>query len=307
MAAAAASQVFAFGTIRGMGQNAEHERITRRALACPDSGRMCMQPRTLDELAGADRSFGAVGAPDRGRLIFQAKAHCDRGDYLNVVGYPQSADQAQANLRSCRAWMAAHIDAAVRDAAGLLDAHGRIRADQVGLNCVFVGRVKGRAKCNVLEDFGIALHTAQDFYAHSNWVDVADPRRPPGLDNPPGLGRTGPAPWMSLRGDPPFPTGLISGCYGAPEARACRRRVMHAALNKDTGEIDPRIGAGTSPRGRIGSNFARAVEAASADTRDKWDLLRERLTATYGVTRARLMACAIARDEPLSACPNPQD
>ena len=43
--------------------------------------------------------------------------------------------------------------------------------------------------------------TAQDFYAHSNWVDFADSRRPLGLDNPPGLGRTGPAAWMSLRGE----------------------------------------------------------------------------------------------------------
>jgi hypothetical protein len=298
----AAGQVLAFGTIRGMGQNAEHERITRRSLACPGAGRMCVEPRTLDELAGANRSFGAVGAPDRGPLIFQPKAHCDRGDHLNIVGYPQSADQAQANLLSCRAWMSAHIDAAVRDAARLLDAQGRIRPDQVRLGCVFVGAMKGRAKCNVLEAFGVALHTAQDFYAHSNWVDVADARRPQGLDNPPGLGRTGPAAWMSLRGAAPFPAGLITGCYGTPEARACRGRVMHANLNKDTGEIDPRPGAGTSPRGRVGANFARAVEAASADTRDKWELLRERLTATYGVTRGRLMACALARDEPLTSC-----
>jgi hypothetical protein len=198
--------------------------------------------------------------------------------------------------------MSARLDAAVKDAARLLDAQGRIRADQVSLGCVFVGRRAGRAKCNVLEDFGVALHTAQDFYAHSNWVDAADTRRPTGLDNPPGLGRAGPAPWMSLRADPPFPAGLISGCYGTPEARACRGRVMHADLNKDTGEIGARIGPGTSPRGRLDANFARAVEAASADTRDKWDLLRERLTGTYGATRGRLMACAIARDEPLKTC-----
>ena len=224
-------------------------------------------------------------------------------DRCPAIGKVLTLDQAQAGLRDCRAWMSAHMDAAVRDAAGLLDGEGRIRRDQVGLNCRFTGRLKGRAKCNVLEDFGIALHTAQDFYAHSNWVDVPDPRRPQGLDNPLGLGRSGPAPWMSLRADPPFPTGLISGCYGTPEAKACRGRVMHANLNKDTGEIGVRIGLGTSPRGRVGANFARAVEAAAADTSDKWDLLRERLTASYGVTRARMMACAIAKDDPLIACP----
>jgi hypothetical protein len=300
---ATAGQVMAFGTIRGLGQNAEHEKITRRALSCPGAGRMCMQPRTLDELAGANRSFGAVGAPDRGPMIFQPKAHCDRGDHLDVVGYPQSADHAQAALRSCRGWMSDHMDAAVRDAARLLDRQGRIRPDQVTLDCIFVGGAKGRAKCNVLEDFGVALHTAQDFYAHSNWAGVADSRRPMGLDNPPGLGRNGPAPWMSLRGEASFPAGLITGCYGTPEAKACRGRVMHASLNKDTGEIGLRIGPGTSPRGKIGANFARAVEAASGDTHDKWDLLRERLVGAYGPTRGRMMACAIARDDPVRTCP----
>lgn len=305
VAVVAAGQVLAFGTVRGLGQNAEHEQITPRALSCPGAGRMCLQPRTLAELAGENRSFGAVGAPDRGSLIHQAKAHCDRGDHLDIVGYPQSADQAQAALRACRAWMSERLDAAVRDAARLVDEQGRIPPNQVSLGCVFVGAAKGRAKCNVLEDFGLALHTAQDFYAHSNWVDMADARRPLALDNPPGLGRTGPAPWMSLRGEVAYPTGLITGCYGVPEVKACRGRVMHANLNKDTGPIGIRSGPGSSPRGRISGNFARAVEAASADTHDKWDLLRERLVGTYGPTRGRMMACVIAKDDPVRTCQLP--
>jgi hypothetical protein len=38
-----------------------------------------------------------------------------------------------------------------------------------------------------LEGLGRVLHGAQDFYAHSNWADTADPTRPVGVDNPPGL------------------------------------------------------------------------------------------------------------------------
>lgn len=303
--AATGGAALAFGTIHGLGQNAEHERITRRALGCGTGARSCIMPRTLGELAGRGGSFGAVGAPDRGPLIFQPQAHCDRGDYLPTGRYPQTQRQAQAALEACRAWMDGKMEEAVRDARGLLDDKQRLRPAQVALGCAFVGGIKGRAKCNVLEDFGVALHTAQDFYAHSNWVDIPDRSRPLSLENPPGLGHSGWAPWMALRANPPFPRGLITGCYGTPEARACAGRVMHAALNKDTGVVDPRPGLGTSPRGRINGNFARAVEAATLDSRDKWDLLRERLVARYGVVRGRLMACAIAQDDPMRTCRQP--
>src|SRR5438067_7273412 len=57
----------AFGTINGLGQRAEHERIVRAALACPPgvkSDGSCFEPRSLDQLAGHAGTFGAVGAPD---------------------------------------------------------------------------------------------------------------------------------------------------------------------------------------------------------------------------------------------------
>src|ERR1700750_849593 len=85
----APQSAFAFGTVRALGQHAEHEQITRAAL--PD-----IQPQTLDQLAGRNLRFGAVGAPDnplRG-LTDTAAAHCDGGDYLhlpaNVAPYPQT-------------------------------------------------------------------------------------------------------------------------------------------------------------------------------------------------------------------------
>ncbi len=307
VALASGDGALAFGTTHALGQNAEHERITRNAFGCPGAGAACLQPKTLDEFAGASGSFGAIGAPDRGSLIFQHKAHCDSGDHLDLAGYAQSAQKARANLEDCRAWMGAKLGEAVADAAGLLDRQGKVRGDQAGLGCVFVGGFKGRAKCNVLEDFGVLLHASQDFYSHTNWVDRPDPARPIGPANPPGLGKTGAAPWISLRADTPFPAGLMSGCFvSLPESRFCNEgpggRVKHAALNKDEGAIDPAIGAGVTDRGKVQDNFRRAVEAAIADSRDKWDLLRQRLVSTYGAAKGAAMACTLSRDDPAKDC-----
>ena len=304
LAVALGGPALAFGTIRHLGQDAEHERITRRALQCtPISPDGCFQGRSLDELAGRTGTFGAVGFPDNPRsgLISQPRAHCDSGDSLPVKGYPQPAAQGRANLEACRAWMIQSMDQAVAEAAGLLAPDGSIAPREVKLGCAFGDKVAG-AKCKVLQRFGTALHAAQDFYSHSNWVDR--PRAgTTGPGNPPGLGRSGPAPWISLRGSPPFPAGLISGCYeGFPEAAYCKGRVKHEALNKDNGPIDPTIGVGATPRGQINGNFQRAVEAAVADTRDKWALLRDRLEARYGPQKADRMICALTRDQPARQC-----
>lgn len=294
----------AFGTIRHLGQNAEHERITRRALQCtPTSPATCIAGRTLDELAGRTGTFGGVGFPDNPRsgLISEASAHCDSGDSLPVDGYPQSQAQGRAQLEACRAWMVQNLDRAVADAAGLLDSDGRIAPREVRLGCQF-GKTVAGAKCRVLQSFGTVLHASQDFYSHSNWTDRPGPGAI-GPGNPPGLGRSGPAPWISLRKATPFPVGLISGCYdGFPEAAFCKGRVKHEALNKDNGQIDPSIGTGSSPRGGVNGNFQRAVEAAVADTTDKWTLLRERLEGRYGAEKANRMICALSKDQPVRQC-----
>jgi len=57
-----------FGTIDGAGQHAEHECITRAALACPpgiESNGECSEQDSLDQFAGRTGTFGAIGAPDR--------------------------------------------------------------------------------------------------------------------------------------------------------------------------------------------------------------------------------------------------
>ena len=308
---------FAYGTVRGMGQDAEHARITRHALAC-DGVRpadACFQPDTLDSLAGEEGSFGAVGAPDRGRGMLTSHAHCSAGDYLDVPGYPRSAAEAEASLTECRTQMMSNLDHAVLDAAALLDEDGDIRGSQIPsyIDCVYAGSEHGRAKCNVLAHLGLILHASQDFYSHSNWVDQPDSGLPVGVENPPGLGQSGRSPWLDLRiANPVFPAGLISGCFDNEsflgEERGCfygdtgEHRVRHLNLAKDTGVIDPQIGAGSSERGALGDNFRRSVEAAIEDSADKWATLRERLVATYGERNGAMMICAITRDNPTRDC-----
>lgn len=92
-----------FGTIRGAGQNAEHERITRQGLTL--NGSPLLEPETLNELAGQDGSWGAVGAPDNpGRgLMSSERNHCDGADWYDEPDYPQTKAQARAALESCRA------------------------------------------------------------------------------------------------------------------------------------------------------------------------------------------------------------
>ena len=189
-----AGSAFAFGSVNVAGQQAEHERITRAALAVYHLG-----PDTMDEIAGKNRSFGAVGAPDRPDrgLLSTKSAHCDGGDHLDRPGYPQSAGKALERLSACRAGIFAHLDAAVKAAGAIADRSGRIDSAEIPsfVSCTYNGK-PGRAKCNVLENLGLAFHAAQDFYAHTNWVDTAADG-PIGIDNPPGLGNSGPAPWLA--------------------------------------------------------------------------------------------------------------
>lgn len=282
-------QAQAFGTIRGLGQNAEHERITRQGMAGLGFG-----SRTLDEIAGKRGTFGAVGAPDRPDrgLMSSSAAHCDNGDWLDTPTYPRSRQEAQSVLESCRASIFAAMEQAVDDAAPLVAASDdlAINLAQASISpaCRYNGQ-KGRAKCSVLEQLGMALHASQDFYSHSNWVD---PLRRAGsrLDDPPGLGRASPTDWLDP--DYPnatFPEGLISGCYeGFPESRYCNGRVKHATLNKDT------RGA---PRGLDGVQTL-AMDVAADDTKARWAWFEQRLIAVYGMERASRIACVIKSDDP---------
>jgi hypothetical protein len=308
------SSAVAFGTIEGGGQNREHERITRAAVACPagaGSDGDCFEPRSMDQLAGHGKGFGAVGSPDSTEISDPA-AHCDDADFL-VGGYPQTRDEATTRLRDCVEHLRLRFREAIDSAKGLLDDNGQIVGAEVNLNtdCVLDPKTEQRAKCESLEGFGRALHGAQDFYSHSNWADAADPARPIGADNPPGLNLPAPSPILDLRGSSTstVPPDLTTGCYvlqdKVPGVGECERRVTHAALNKDTGLIDPSTGtatAPTKPRGKVGSNFAKAVAAAIVETRHQWQDFRLALETRYGAENASLMACALTRDDPTNNC-----
>jgi hypothetical protein len=281
VAVMAAPQALAFGTIRAAGQNAEHERITRDGLRSFNFG-----GDSLNELAGKNGTWGAVGAPDnptRG-LMGSHAAHCDGGDFFANGKYPQNQAKAAEVLTSCRTYIYKAIDEAVKDAAGLVKPNGQLDSTSIWGGCTFNGS-KGRAKCNVFEDMGMAFHAAQDFYSHSNWIDA--PRASPSLTNPPGLNNTASAPWLASN-NAPFPAGLISGCYdGFPESLHCSDRIRHAVLNKDT--------AGTE---RGTADYNRAMAVAAQDTQAKWAYFESRLVAVYGASRGNKMACVLKRDKP---------
>ena len=308
--ATAPAAAAAFGTIDGGGQRREHERITRTALACAgDAGARsaCFEPRSADYLAGHDHAFGAVGAPDSDEMADPA-AHCDGADFV-TGDYPRTREAATGALRDCVTQMRTRFREAVDRAAGLLDDEGGLIADEVdlGTECSARERTEERAKCASLGAFGRVLHGVQDFYSHSNWSDEADPYRPVGEQNPPGLNRRGVSPVLDLRArtEPEVPEDLTTGCYvlqdRVPGVGPCQSRVTHAALNKDRGLIDPateETADPTTPRGAVGDNFAKAVAGAVADSRRQWRDLRQELTARYGRDRGALMACVTVPRRP---------
>jgi hypothetical protein len=321
LSASAPGSAAGFGTIDSGGQNREHERITRAALACAGDGGSeadCFEPRSIDLLAGHAPEFGAVGSPDKDELSLPA-AHCDNVDFLPGE-YPRTRGQATDALLDCVDQLRGRLGQGADSAPVLLDAQGQIVPDQVTLDpeCRFGeatarAAADSRAKCMTLEGLGRVLHGAQDFYAHSNWADTADPTRPVGVDNPPGLNLPGPSPVLDLRveTDPDVPPDLSGGCYAlrdqVPGVGECEQRVTHAALNKDRGLIDPATGAATAPttpRGQVEDNFAKAVAGAVAETRRQWRDFRSELTDRYGRERAQMMICALTHDDPVNDCPD---
>ncbi|KAH6632508.1 hypothetical protein F5144DRAFT_593245 [Chaetomium tenue] len=238
----------AFGTINDpivLKQHNEHEMITRLAFQCPDdqkSDGICFEPGSLDQLAGyhinvlgialtGTGTNGAVGAPDTFDPLPEGpEAHCDDADYLDIPGYPQSRAQANAKLQTCVDHLRHRFRQAVGAAPRMLDERNRVRRDMVQLysgDCTFAfpgwqSDDFGRAKCSTLEGLGRALHGIQDFYAHSNWADDADPTQPISVANPPGLGMNGTASFLDLRANGTIPAdqiprNLTTGCFNLPD------------------------------------------------------------------------------------------
>ncbi|MGW6674441.1 CinY protein [Streptomyces vinaceus] len=304
--------VFAFGTYNTAGQRAEHERITRMALACDgdtlpgDFG--CFEARSLEQLAGADGTLGAVGSPD-GDSIFEPAAHCDNADYFNDPSYPQTRHAASLALIECVEKLKGNFNDGIASSSGLIRS-GTIDASQVDLraNCTFVGGVSGRSKCEAIEGFGRALHGTQDFYSHSNWADSSDEAKWPSVENPPGLEKEGLSTLFDLTADrkvaeSQIPPDLTTGCFYV--AGDCEGRITHDVLNKDEGNIGSSYGefdGPATPRGRIARNFWKAANAAYLDTQLQWRDFRKMLKVKYGDKEGGRMACVITRDNPVRDC-----
>ncbi len=320
----AAPPASAFGTI---GALAEHERITRAALGCGEGHvANCFEAGSLDQVAGKKGTFGAVGSPDNplNGELFTSAAHCDNADYLDAPEYrPADRQRATTALLSCVQHARDMVRRAVTEAAGLLDKDGRIKSGQVSGNGCSFNRLPGRAKCNVIESFGRALHVVQDFYSHSNWTDRAGPG-PVTEHHPPGGGHDDISPLFALFGPVPaagnVPGWLTTGCFdtlaaGSFERLGCtqrgRTRIKHRWLNKDTGVIDTATGATScqnhgdnvcTARGRVRDNFAHAVRGAIADTRRQWTDFTAGIHQTYPGERGDRIVCALSHDAPMSTC-----
>ena len=330
-----------FGTVNGMGQSTEHELITRAALACDpplsSSNGDCFEPLSIAQVAGQQRTAGAVGAPDADETT-SAVAHCDDADYLDFAKYqlpgtyPRTRAEATQNLIDCIAHLSGRFDEGLTGAERLLGDKDNIikrESDIERNNCVFFLGVSGRAKCDAIEGLGRALHGVQDFYSHSNWADNADPTETVSTANPPGLHLGAASPLFDLRSAMSpvgftVPPDLSTGCFilGIPPdlsgARDCIKqgRITHETLNKDKGDITAKPGvsipptspitrAPKTPRGQITSgnnNFELAVQGAIAETRRQWADFRAGLAERYGPKRAGLMVCAMTKDYPWRDC-----
>jgi hypothetical protein len=173
--------------------------------------------------------------------------------------------------------------------------------------CSFNGK-HGRIKCEVLQQFGYALHAIEDFYSHSNLADL-NYTWPITWQNPPGIGSTIlPQFWnMTIAtGDPSLlpNSTLSSGCY--PDSDCVKAsRTAHEYLNKDKCDIDPLTGQVTNPRTPRGqmlpggvSNAQLAVTMAIRQTRQAWSDLQQLIIQKEGSDRAARIICAIASDNP---------
>jgi hypothetical protein len=178
-------------------------------------------------------------------------------------------------------------------------------------------------KCLALFQLGRGLHTVQDFYAHSNWVDpVAKPGQPL-LMIPPGLGRTDPTTLFNLAEaySPTLPVienGLITGCYPdeTPQKRSdCNANVYHGttltfqpepwSLAKD----DVRFDAARSVYYRD-PEFHAAETLAVTATRIQWQQMETLIRRQAGTdpaaqSRAQMAICILTHDDVSTCKPTP--
>jgi hypothetical protein len=138
------------------------------------------------------------------------------------------------------------------------------------------GRLLDRHRALVA--FGYATHALADFYAHTNWIELALARG----ESPQ------PAPLLGISCDlKSFPPNLQSGYFHLRHGLSgCPRTgpppgftYCHAQLNKDA----PNRGHGAERPEPVGPTYHDvAVQLAVASTRSAWEALCARIRAAYG-------------------------
>ncbi|MBV9544065.1 MAG: hypothetical protein JOY61_06780 [Chloroflexi bacterium] len=144
-----------------------------------------------------------------------------------------------------------------------------------------------------LNAFGLATHAVEDFYSHTNWLELNL-----------GQGTLGTAPLLGSQCDPAaFPGELQSGYFsvtsppdgcpgtgifgtGTPQPPP-PFKYCHAQLNKD----DPNTseGAKQAPDGTTYHVLARRL--ATTATADAWQALHERIVSKYGADQSTDAEC----------------
>lgn len=337
---------WSFGSSTIILANNEHARITWAALSCDSEFEPLTKPvpcfdyKSIDNLGGEWAGiFSAVETPDNIAMHWTAGPdwwHCDGGDYDSSRGYPQTRENASQKTIDCRVW-ARHLlsdglplsdkycigpkvqkggtwlcTGVASRVHKMLNKRNNIDIDQpriftTGSGCSFNGD-RGRIKCEVLQQFGFALHAIQDFYSHSNYADINE-SWPFGWDNPVGIGSySTPALWdMKINSSSAalIPDNRLStGCYPDGEC-VDSHRTAHKHLNKDKVLIDRVTGKTNSPntdRGKLIAggitNADRAVKMAIRQTRAAWQDLQELIINKEGRGRGEKIICAIASDKP---------
>lgn len=342
----------AFGSATILGMRNEHARITQAALSCDSQydrinlPSPCFQPMTMSNLGGeSPGAFPAVESPDNMGLHFSGGPdwwHCDNADFVPNAAYPQDRNAATHNLFQCRKW----AEALLRDGLPKSSEYYYLCSDTgaIGFRCTGVGSLarlmlntrnevyinqpdyfsltsgcsfngsSGRIKCEILQQFGYALHVIQDFYSHSNYADHTD-LTPYNWRNPMGLlSSSTPVLWDFKKiydvTNIPIPNEALStGCFPDENCYLYEMRTPHLLLNKDKALIDPISGRVSDPRGFRGTieyngtlNETFAVELAIKQTRAAWLDLQAIIIQKEGQDRGRKIICAIASDDPNGEC-----
>lgn len=203
------------------------------------------------------------------------------------IGYhaelTQEANNGQLSQQQLGYVVAANI------AQDLLQTQSRVHFD----NCDFPGGVEHLgAEWNVIDNlpdkysdsalaaFGALLHTTQDFYAHSNWIELHEQQSPIPL-------------WDQTLAS--LPSGIVSGTWWLGFPRLCGPNApSHSELNKDspTSTEGGRIVVSGPNQGK--TLFVLAYATAIAATKLQYKRLAG-VSATLAVTQAATEGAALER------------